>query len=86
MTRDGLTATFEDRVSALKQSMRDIVDFGSDRASDIKDKLSDAKDAALAGASTAVDKTGKLIKQHPFIAIGIALGVGFLVMRMVRRK
>ena len=78
MTRDGITETLGDR-------MRDLVDFGSDRASDIKDKLSDAKDAAVAGASTALDKTSKLIKQHPFIAIGVALGLGFLVMRMVRR-
>jgi ElaB/YqjD/DUF883 family membrane-anchored ribosome-binding protein len=81
-----MATSFEDRVSALKQSMRDIVDYGSGRAGVFKEKLGDAKDSAIAGAHTAIDKTGRMIKRHPFLAIGIALGLGFVVMRMVTRR
>jgi ElaB/YqjD/DUF883 family membrane-anchored ribosome-binding protein len=86
MTRNGITETLGDRVSQLKQSMRGIVEYGSDRASDIKGKLADAKDVAVGGATSVIAKTGKLIKQHPFIAIGVAFGLGYVVMRMARRK
>jgi hypothetical protein len=32
-----------------------------------------------------VDKSGEVIKAHPIAAIGVALGLGYLAMRTVRR-
>jgi ElaB/YqjD/DUF883 family membrane-anchored ribosome-binding protein len=79
-------SSFEDRMTALKQSMRDVIDYGSGRAGVLKDRLADVKDSALAGASTAIDRTGKLIRKHPIAAIAIAVAIGFLTVRLLRRK
>ena len=86
MTRNGTMASFEDRMTALKHSMRDVIDYGTDRAGVLKHRLSGAKDSAFAGASSAIDKTGALIKKHPFVAIGIAVGVGYVGVRLLRRS
>lgn len=85
MQRNGTIASFDDRVAALKRSMRDIVDFGSDRAEAIRDKLVDVKDTAVDGASTAMNRTGQLIKKHPIVAVGFAFGIGYLAMKLLRR-
>ena len=72
------TSTFEDRLDSLKESMRHLVDVSGERASAIKDSV-------MESSRTGVKKMGSLIKHHPFIAIGVAFGVGYLVMRIVKR-
>lgn len=74
MARNGTMATFEDRLDSLKESMRNLVDYGSD----IKDRAVDA-------SKTGISKMGSLIKDHPIIAIGVAFGIGYLAMRVLRR-
>jgi ElaB/YqjD/DUF883 family membrane-anchored ribosome-binding protein len=71
-------STFEDRLDSLKDSMRHLVDLSGEHASALKDSV-------VAGSKTGVKKVGSLIKDHPFIAIGVAFGVGYLVMRIVKR-
>lgn len=65
------------RIDSIKDSVKDIVDVGTDRASDIKD-------TAIDGASKFATQTAKLIKKHPFAAVGIAFGIGYIAMRLVR--
>jgi ElaB/YqjD/DUF883 family membrane-anchored ribosome-binding protein len=80
MQKNGTTTQFEARLDALKDSVRHLVDVSS-----IKDKMSSAKDAVVSGSTTAVKKTGSLIKEHPIIAIGVAFGIGFIAFKLLRR-
>lgn len=79
------TATLETRLDSLKDSMRSLVDFGSETAGTIKTKAIDVKDVVVTNGGKALRKTGSLIKDHPIIAVGIAFGVGYLVMRVMRK-
>lgn len=74
MQKNTSASTFEDRMDSLKESVRDLVDAGGERAGAIRDTIV---------AST--KKTGSLIKSHPVIAIAIAFGVGYIAMRVMRR-
>ena len=74
MAKNTSMHTFEDRLESLKESVRDLVDAGGERAGAIKDSV-------LAGTK----KTGSLIKAHPVIAIAIAFGIGYIAMRIMRR-
>jgi ElaB/YqjD/DUF883 family membrane-anchored ribosome-binding protein len=64
---------FDARVDALKHSAKHLVDVGGDRATQVKDS-----------AVAQVDRMGLVIKQHPFAAVAIAFGAGYLAMRLVR--
>lgn len=66
--------TFEDRLDSLKSS-----------ANAFKGRMSEVKDSVVASSKTGVRKLGGMIKDHPIIAVGLAFGVGYLVMRIVKR-
>jgi ElaB/YqjD/DUF883 family membrane-anchored ribosome-binding protein len=74
MARTHISSELDSRLDSLKDSVKDLLDAGSERASN-------AKDAAIAQ----VNNVGKLIKAHPFIAIAIAVGIGYISMRLLRR-
>ena len=74
MNKNGIAATFEDKLDTLKESMRSLVDYGSDKAGVVKDY-----------GARGVSSLGRMIKQHPIAALGIAFGIGFLAMRIMRR-
>jgi len=84
MNKNG-TSALDDRMGALKDSVRNLVDAGNERAGQIKDRLMDAKDVAVDRGGAALNRIGALIKEHPIAAIGIAFGVGYLTVRMLRR-
>lgn len=48
-------------------------------------KAADLKSAAFDKAGDAFDVLAAQVKKHPFAALGIAFGVGFLAMRLARR-
>jgi ElaB/YqjD/DUF883 family membrane-anchored ribosome-binding protein len=78
MARNGTTRAMEDRLDALKDSVRNLVDAGSE-------KLGSMKDTVVSSSKTGIHRAGSLIKDHPIIAIGIAFGIGYFAMRMLRR-
>jgi ElaB/YqjD/DUF883 family membrane-anchored ribosome-binding protein len=84
MNKNG-TGAFDDRMGALKDSVRNLVDAGNERAGHLKDKLIDAKDVAVDRGGAALNRVGALIKEHPIAAIGIAFGVGYLTIRLLRK-
>jgi len=66
----------------------------TDKAHDLKDAVTrslhdageyvvDMKDTAAKQAGKKVDALGKLMKHHPILALGVALGGGYLLARLV---
>ncbi len=51
---------------------------------DAGERIVDFKDESLATLGKRVDAVGKLIKKHPFGAVGIGVGAGFLLSRIIR--
>jgi ElaB/YqjD/DUF883 family membrane-anchored ribosome-binding protein len=84
MNKNG-TTNLEDRMGSLKDSVRNLVDAGGERAGQIKERLVDAKDMAFDRGKEGINRVGALIKEHPIAAIGIAFGIGYLTVRMLRR-
>jgi len=85
MQKNGSASTFENRVDALKDSVRNLVDAGGERAGQIKNKAIDVKDQVFESSSAAVTKLGSLIKEHPLAAIGVAFGIGYVTVRMLKK-
>lgn len=85
MQKNGSASTMENRLESLKSSMRNLVDAGGERAGQLKNKAIDVKDAVVEGSSAALNRTGELIKKHPIVAIGLAFGVGYIVVRMLKK-
>lgn len=84
MNKNG-TTQLEDRMGSLKESVRNLVDASGERAGQIKERLVDAKDMAFDRGGQALGRVSALVKEHPIAAIGIAFGVGYLAVRMMRR-
>lgn len=84
MQKNG-SGTLDNKLDTLKESVRNLVDAGGERAGQIKSKAIDAKDSIFENGDAVFKKAGSLIKEHPFIAVGIAIGVGYIAMRMFRK-
>jgi ElaB/YqjD/DUF883 family membrane-anchored ribosome-binding protein len=83
--RNNGTTTAPQRLDAIRDSVKGLVDQGHDKVNAIKDRVVDMKHKAKDQGGKAVTKASDLIKAHPFAAIGIAFGVGYIAMRLVRR-
>jgi len=66
------------RIDSLKDSVKDLVDAGTDKASALKD-------ATVSGVSKLASQTARFVKNHPIAAVAIAFGVGYIAMRFIRR-
>jgi hypothetical protein len=76
----------ESRFGSLKESVRNLVDAGGERAGQFKDRAMGVKDSVFESSSAAMDRVGTLIKQHPIAALGIAFSLGYLAIRMMRNR
>ena len=85
MQKNGTASTADNRLDSLKSSVRNLVDAGGERANQIKSKAIDVKDAVVENGGAALNRASSLIKEHPIAAIGIAFGVGYIVVRMLKR-
>ena len=77
--------SFEDRIDHLKDSVRGLADIGSERAGDLKHKVVYAKDTAVSTVESYLGQAKKLIIANPLASVGIAFGIGYVAMRIVRR-
>jgi ElaB/YqjD/DUF883 family membrane-anchored ribosome-binding protein len=84
MQKNG-TGSLENRLDSLKGSVRNLVDAGGERAGQLKSKAIDAKDAVFENGEVAIRKAGSFIKEHPIAAIGVAFGIGYITMRMLKK-
>ena len=78
MARNGTMAAVENRLDSLRESVRHFFDIGANR-------MNGAASSVIATTKSGVQRAGMLVKNHPYIAIGVAFGLGFLTTRMVRR-
>ncbi len=94
--RNNTGETAAEGLDGIKGSVKNLVDQGQEKATALKDKVIDlqhkAKDKVIDLQHTVKDKGGaaldrvtETIKAHPFAAVGIAFGVGYVLMRLVRR-
>lgn len=83
---NGLSAsTLSDRIHSLMSNLKNAGEHLSSAAASFKNKASEAKSHAASSVGSFAAKTGKVIKDHPIMAIGVAVGAGYLVMRLLRR-
>jgi len=85
MQKNGTASSVENRIDSLKSSMRNLVDAGGERAGKLKNKAIDVKDSVVENGGAALNRAGGLIKEHPFVAIGIAFGIGYIAVRLLRK-
>lgn len=78
-------ATLNERIDLLAANLKSVVEHLATRAGALKDKAVEAKVQGASKASAFTEKTARAIKDHPIAAIGIAFGVGYFIMRLVRR-
>ena len=85
MQKNGSTSALESRIEGVKQSVRNLVDKGGERAGHLKDRAAGVKDTVFENSEVALDRARSFIKDHPIAALGIGFGVGYLVIRMLRK-
>ncbi len=79
------TTSLDSRLDSLKESVRNLVDAGGERAGQLKTKAIDAKTAVFENGEVAIRKASSFIKEHPIAAIGVAFGIGYVAMRMLKK-
>jgi ElaB/YqjD/DUF883 family membrane-anchored ribosome-binding protein len=84
MQKNG-SASLDSRIDSLKQSMRNLVDAGGERAGHIKERAIGVKDTVFENGEAAISRARVLIKEHPFAALGIAFGIGYIAIRLLRK-
>jgi len=77
--------SLEQRLAAFKDSLKNLVDYGSERATQFKAQAIEAEHVAEERARPAVAKATALIKQYPLSAVAIAVGIGYGIIRMIRK-
>ena len=53
---------------------------------DAGERLVDFKDDSLRTLGKRIDQLGEAMKEHPLLAIGIGIGVGYLLARIIHRS
>jgi len=85
MNKNGMTGTTDDKIDSIKDTVKSYVDQGAQTVDAIKSKVVEVKDQAVNRGNDVLAQMTDLIKAHPFKAVGIAFGAGYLGMRLFRR-
>ncbi len=73
-----------DAISTARSLLRDTVDAVSDRTSAARDWASETADAARRAPAELADTGADYIKASPYLAIGLAAAVGYVLGRATR--
>jgi ElaB/YqjD/DUF883 family membrane-anchored ribosome-binding protein len=85
MTGAGTSQGADDKIEALKDTVKGLVDQGAQTVDALKHKVVEVKDEAMHRGGDLLDRMTALIKAHPIKAVAIAFGAGYLGMRLFRR-
>ena len=80
--RDDVHKLLSDALGAGKTGAGAIKDRAADAVDGLKDRVHDGKDRV----QDSVEKFGKRIEQRPLISVAIALGIGFILARLLHPK
>jgi len=80
-----VTASLENRVDQLKSTVRNLVDDAKERGGEIRSKAIDVKDAVVENGGEVFNRANAFIKENPIVAVAAAIGIGYIVVRMLRR-
>lgn len=75
----------DDKLGSIKERVRGVVDQGHEKVDHLKHKVMDVKDQAMTRGNAILDKVSEFIRANPLKAVGIAFGVGYVGMRLIRR-
>lgn len=91
MNKDGITGVssaakaLDEKLDALNDLLKGLVDQGAQTVDAITTKIVEVKERALTRGGDVLDRMTAMIKAHPIRAVAIALGAGYLTMRLLRR-
>jgi len=88
MNKNGITGTFDEKIDSLRDSMKGVVDQGTQKVDALKTKVGEIKDEAVSRGQSVMSRVTSLIQAHPLKSVAIAFGVGYLGlfgMRLLRR-
>ena len=72
-------------IDQIKDSVRGLVDRGQEQAGALRDRAVEVKDQVLTRSNAVLDQATTYIRDNPLTSVGIAFGVGYIGMRLVRR-
>lgn len=84
-TGSGLGTNIENKLDAIKDKASRLVEEGSEKVDQIKHRVVDVKDQAMARGGHFLDQTTSFIQANPLKSVAIAFGVGYIGMRIFRR-
>ncbi len=79
------TGAMHDRLDSIKEKARGLVDQGQEKVSELKSKVGDVKDQAFTRGHALMDRATDFIRENPLKSVGIAFGIGYIGMRLIRR-
>lgn len=85
MQKNGSASQLESRIGSLKESVRNLVDAGGERAGHLKERAKEMKGTVADKGGAALERMGEMIKKHPIASLGIAFGIGYFAVRMLRK-
>lgn len=85
MSKNGTVDTTEDKIDSIRDTMKGIVDQGTQTVDAVKTKVADLKDQAFTRGSDVLDRVTELVKANPLKSVAIAFGAGYVGMRLFRR-
>ena len=80
-----LGKNIDQKLDTLKEKARGIVEQGGERVDQIKTRVVEVKDQAMAKGNAFLDRASETIKANPLKSVAIAFGVGYFGMRLFRR-
>lgn len=82
---DRVATKATDAITSVKTSIHDTVDNVADRASAATQWTSDKIDAVKRAPMDGIEAGAEYIRANPYVAVGVALAVGYVVGRIGRR-
>lgn len=76
----------DEKLDSLKDTVKGLADQGAQKVDALKHKVIEAKDQAIGRGSALLDRVASMIQAHPLKSVGIAFAVGFVGMRIFRRR
>jgi len=86
MANNETTAAIKDNGESISDHVEDAVHAGQGKAAAMKHRLVEVKGVVVDQAQSMVQTVRNAIITHPLIAVGVAFGVGYAAMRLVRRR